>query len=547
MESFAFYFIVISNLDFSEYLSGNYRYMSFRRADQFAKLKDSYDLCIIGGGATGAGVALDATLRGYSVLLIEKGDFACQTSSKSTKLVHGGVRYLEQAVRNLDWQQFKMVYKALHERKIILQNAPHLAHPLALLTPCYSWWDRLYYRIGMWLYDKIAGSTNLEDSRGLGVNQIKKEVPGLETNRIKGGILYYDGQLNDARYALSILQEAERLGATVINYCELTSFFCSPKSLKIKHVHFKDLLGDLEHSASVRAVVNATGPYTDAIRKMANPKLGSRMKVSRGAHIVLPKSFWPSETALLIPKTDDGRVVFLIPWRGYVLVGTTDDPDVISDRPEILESEKIYLLEYFNRFAKQKASMADISSHFVGQRPLLQVQLNDALQSDTKSLVRDHEVEVDQRSKLVSIMGGKWTTYRVMASDTMDVVETEVFHVKKSVCQTQHHALGISASVDFSKEVLEGIMSTQTQQHLMETYGGQARYVWEFCQGESGGIQLLDDELPYLQGEIGYLKEFEMATSWEDVLHRRWGIGLRDEAMASRLEGIKKEAFASLD
>jgi glycerol-3-phosphate dehydrogenase len=519
--------------------------MSFRRADQFAKLKDSYDLCIIGGGATGAGVALDATLRGYSVLLIEKGDFACQTSSKSTKLVHGGVRYLEQAVRNLDWQQFKMVYKALHERKIILQNAPHLAHPLALLTPCYSWWDRVYYRIGMWLYDKIAGSTNLEDSRGLGLNQIKKEVPGLETNRIKGGILYYDGQLDDARYALSILQEAERLGATVINYCELTSFFLSPKSLKIKQVYFKDLLGKLEHAVAVRAVVNATGPYTDAIRKMANPKLGSRMKVSRGAHIVLPKSFWPSEMALLIPKTDDGRVVFLIPWRGFVLVGTTDDPDVISDQPEILEEEKIYLLEYFNRFAKQKASMSDISSHFVGQRPLLQVQLNDALQTDTKSLVRDHEVEVDQRSKLVSIMGGKWTTYRVMASDTMDVVETEVFHVKKSVCQTQHHALGISDSVNFVQEVHTGAMSADTEKHLKETYGGQARFVWEFCQKEADGIQLLDSKLPYLLGEIQYLKEFEMATSWDDVLKRRWGIALRDEGMASRLKAIKKEAFAS--
>jgi len=521
--------------------------MSFRRVDQFAKLKDSYDLCIIGGGATGAGVALDATLRGYSVLLIEKGDFACQTSSKSTKLVHGGVRYLEQAVRNVDWQQFKMVYKALHERKIILQNAPHLANPLALLTPCYSWWDRMYYRIGMWLYDKIAGSTNIKDSRGLGLNQIKREVPGLETNRIKGGILYYDGQLNDARYALSILQEAERLGATIINYCELTSFFCSPKSLKIKHVHFKDLVGDIEHSASVRAVVNATGPYTDAIRKMANPKLASRMKVSRGAHIVLPHSFWPSETALLIPKTDDGRVVFLIPWRGYVLVGTTDDPDEISDQPEILDEEKVYLLEYFNRFAKQKANLADISSHFVGQRPLLQVQLNDAMQSDTKSLVRDHEVEVDQRSKLVSIMGGKWTTYRIMASDTMDLVEAEVFHVNKSVCKTKHHTLGISVPVNFSKEISQGDVSSETAKHLEETYGGHARNVWEFCQKEPAGTQVIDRGLPYLEGEIEYLKQFEMATSWDDVLKRRWGIALRDEALASRLVAIKKEAFASLD
>jgi glycerol-3-phosphate dehydrogenase len=249
----------------------------------------------------------------------------------------------------------------------------------------------------------------------------------------------------------------------------------------------------------------------------------------------------------LIPKTDDGRVVFLIPWRGYVLVGTTDDPDEISDQPEILDEEKVYLLEYFNRFAKQKANLADISSHFVGQRPLLQVQLNNAMQSDTKSLVRDHEVEVDQRSKLVSIMGGKWTTYRIMASDTMDVVETEVFHVNKSVCKTKHHALGISVPVNFSKELSQGDVSSETAKHLEETYGGHARNVWEFCQKESEGTQVIDRGLPYLEGEIEYLKQFEMATSWDDVLKRRWGIALRDEALASRLVAIKKEAFASFD
>jgi glycerol-3-phosphate dehydrogenase len=520
--------------------------MSFNRQEQFEKLNDSYDICVIGGGATGAGVALDATLRGYKVIVMEKGDFASQTSSKSTKLVHGGVRYLEQAVRNLDWQQFKMVYKALHERKIMLQNAPHLAHPLALLTPCYSWFDRAYYRIGMWLYDKIAGSTNLKDSRGLNKKEIQKEVPALNCKKIVGGILYYDGQMNDARYALSILQEAEKLGATVLNYTELSSFTYSHKSLKIKQVHGRDLIGNKEFQFHVRAVVNATGPFTDKIRKLANPNLHERMKVSRGAHIVLEKKFWPGETALLIPKTDDGRVVFLLPWRGYVLVGTTDDADKLSENPVITEEEKTYLLTYFNRYAIEKASPSDIKAGFVGLRPLLQVQLQTAMQTDTKSLVRDHEVEVDRRSKLVSIMGGKWTTYRIMAEDTLDIVETEVLHVHKSPCLTKNHSIMGGEHFDVGLFLNSTVLNVETRRHLYETYGSLAPKVIEFCQHIPQGTDLLLDGLPYLQGEIDYLKKHEMATCWDDVLNRRWGIGLRDAEIGRKLMDIKKEAFASI-
>jgi glycerol-3-phosphate dehydrogenase len=520
--------------------------MSFNRQDQFEKLADSYDICVIGGGATGAGVALDATLRGYKVIVIERGDFASQTSSKSTKLVHGGVRYLEQAVRNLDWQQFKMVYKALHERKILLQNAPHLAHPLALLTPCYSWFDRGYYRIGMWLYDKIAGSTNLKDSRGLNKKEIQKEVPALNLKKIVGGILYYDGQMNDARYALSILQEAEKLGATVLNYTELSSFTCSHKSLKIKEVHGKDLIGNKEFQFNVRAVVNATGPFTDKIRKLANPNLQERMKVSRGAHIVLEKKFWPGDTALLIPKTDDGRVVFLLPWRGYVLVGTTDDADKLSENPVIFEEEKTYLLEYFNRYSTEKASPSDIKAGFVGLRPLLQVQLQTAMQTDTKSMVRDHEVEVDRRSKLVSIMGGKWTTYRIMAEDTLDILETDVLHVRKSPCLTKNHPIMGGDTFDVDLFLNSAILNVETRRHLYETYGSLAPKVIVFCQTIPQGTDLLLDGLPYLQGEIDYLKKHEMATCWDDILNRRWGIGLRDAELGRKLEDIKKEAFASI-
>ena len=516
--------------------------MAFNRADQIKKLSEPFDLCIIGGGATGAGVALDATLRGYRVLLIEKGDFASQTSSKSTKLVHGGVRYLEQAVKKLDWQQFKMVYKALHERKILLQNAPFLAHPLALLTPCYTWFDRVYYRIGMWLYDRIAGHTNLEPSRGLGPKQMRELSPAISLEHVRGGVLYYDGQLNDARYALAILQSAEAAGACVLNYAELTSFVHSPKSLKVKEVCFQDVISGEAYQIPVKAVVNATGPFTDAIRAMANPKLKPRMKVSRGAHIVLPATFWPGKTALLIPKTDDGRVIFVIPWREYVLVGTTDEPDTLRENPPILSEEIDYLLDYFNRYASGKASRSDVTSTFVGQRPLLQAALDAAMDSDTKSLVRDHEVEVDGRSKLVSIMGGKWTTYRVMAADTMDVLEREVLNQVPKPCLTANHVLSggnESLREQFLRDAAALSLPASTQKHLWETYGSNS---FALLQGDT---QFLHPDLPYIHSEIEYLKQHEMATCWDDVLLRRWGIALRNQGLSEEIMAIKKEAFAS--
>jgi glycerol-3-phosphate dehydrogenase len=515
--------------------------MTFHRAAQFQKIEDNlftYDVCVIGGGATGAGVALDATLRGYRVLLIEKGDFAGQTSSKSTKLVHGGVRYLEQAVKTLDWDQFKMVYKALHERKTMLQNAPHLTQALGLLTPCYSWFDRIYYRIGMWMYDKIAGSTNLKKSEGLSPKEISHLIPALDTQGMKGGILYFDGQLNDARYALAILQSAESQGATILNYAELSHFSLSPKSLKIKRIIFKDVISGNEHEISVKAVINATGPFTDAVRKMANPKLHNRMKVSRGAHIVLKKEFWPGDLSLLIPKTDDGRVVFLIPWRDYILVGTTDESDTLNENPIIKEDEKVYLLDYFNRFAKKKARSEDICSSFVGQRPLLQAALESTLNSDTKTIVRDHEVEFDQRSNLISIMGGKWTTYRVMAEDTIDVMENEIFEKSKTKCQTKNFRLHGGEKInesDWEKYCKKIAISNQTAKHLREIYGSCAMNVLEYCQKSADGLSPILPNEPFLKGEINYLKEHEMAENLDDILIRRWGLEIRDQELADRI------------
>jgi len=519
--------------------------MEFKQSVVWERVKSNvetgYDICVIGGGASGTGIALDATLRGYKVLLIEKGDFASQTSSKSTKLIHGGVRYLEQAVKKLDWQQFHMVYKALHERKAMIANAPHLAHQLGLLTPCYSYFDKMYYRIGMWLYDRIAGHTNLKDSKSVSKNTLNEIIPTLDTKGMVGGILYYDGQFNDARYALSLAKAAWRKGADVLNYVAWKEFVLSPKSLKIKKVVVQNVINGEQLEIPVKAVINAAGPFADAIRKAANPKLHHRLKVSRGAHIVLPKSFWPSATAMLIPKTDDGRVVFVIPWRDYILVGTTDDPDHLQEDPHIFEEEKQYLLGYFNRYSIKKATFKDISGVFIGQRPLIEAVINETMPEDTKSIVRDHMVEIDSRSKLVSILGGKWTTYRVMAKDTIDLLESEVFVVPRKKCLTKNYSLFSDVTFDslsFEQLTRDLHLSNDTLHHFDEVYGPEKGAVLSFCVNQLNGLKPIIEGHPYVSGEIEYLKKHEMATTLSDIIDRRWGIGLRDTNLSNEIKKV---------
>ena len=519
--------------------------MEFNHSSTWDRIRENaalgYDICVVGGGATGTGIALDAALRGYKVLLVEKGDFASQTSSKSTKLVHGGVRYLEQAVKKLDWQQFHMVYKALHERKAMIANAPHLAHPLGLVTPCYSLFEKIYYRIGMWLYDKIAGKTNLKNSTTVSNRRLKELLPTLNTKGMVGGILYYDGQFNDARYALALAKAAAHEGADVINYTAWKGFEFSQKSLKINKVNIQNLQNGEELSVSVKAVINATGPFSDALRKAANLKLKPRMKVSRGAHIVLPKVLWPSAKALLIPKTDDGRVVFVIPWRDYILVGTTDEPDTLQESPQILEEEKTYLLDYFNRYSSKTATLNDITGVFTGQRPLIEAAINQVMPEDTKSIVRDHEVEIDSRSKLVSILGGKWTTYRLMAKDTLDMLESEVFVTPQKKCKTKHY--GLFSKVEFSETAFlelakQHALEEATMKHLQEVYGPEKNLVLSHCISEPQGLKAILEGQPYLKGELSYSKKFEMSESLDDVLERRWGISIRDAAIAAEIKKV---------
>ena len=522
------------------------------RQEQLKRLENQleFDLCIIGGGATGAGIALDASLRGLKVILIEKNDFAAQTSSKSTKLIHGGVRYLEQAVKKLDWEQFKMVRKALYERTILLKNAPHLSRPLALLTPCRNWVESIYYAIGLKMYDWIAGYHNINPSKRLSKKQALALIPELNSQKLNSAVLYYDGQLDDARYCLSIIQTAVEKGAIALNYTQATGMIKSQKSLRIKTLQAKDLLSNQEYSINAKVFVNATGPFADHIRQMANPKLKPRMRVSRGAHIVLPAGVLKGDTAILVPKTDDGRVVFIIPWQDHTLVGTTDEEDTLSENPDLKDYEARYLLEYVNRLLKEPVTLEQITSGFCGQRPLLQPSLHSTMDGDTKSLVRDHEVEIDNRSKLVSIMGGKWTTYRLMAKDTLDQIYKEIFNKKVVACTTENQLLYGAKNYNFDdweKLVTEYSVSSQTAQHLMKKYGSNADKVMALTQEDTSLKELLVEGHPFIKAEVVYSIRDEMAATASDILDRRLGLGLRDKNASAKAIDFVSESLEAVN
>lgn len=491
-----------------------------------------FDLCIIGGGATGAGCALDAALRGLSVALIEKNDFASATSSRSTKLVHGGVRYLEQAFKKLDWEQFQMVRKGLHERAYMLQNAPHLAHRLALLTPSAKGFDTLYYGAGLKMYDWIAGDDNLESSEWLSKEEALQRIPTLKTEELHSAVLYYDGQFDDARYNLALVKTAVEKGCTALNYAEIMGFGYDENG-KIAATTVKDVLTGDEFEVRATVFVNATGIFSDNLRTMANPQAPARMRVSKGVHIVLPNELLKSDTAILVPKTDDGRVIFIIPWQGELLVGTTDTEDQLSDKEPILLSEEVdYLLEYVNRYLEKPVTKAQVKSGFGGLRPLLQANPN----ADTKALVRDHEVEIDEKSGLISIMGGKWTTYRAMAMDTIDAVYGQMG--KPIVeCTTERQAL--YGAEGYSPELWKILQATyhlpeKICQHLCQKYGAEAFKVAELGRKNADLQQVLVEGYSYIAAEVVYAVQTEMACTIRDVLSRRLGLELLDWQAAEK-------------
>ncbi len=505
---------------------------------------ETFDLCIIGGGATGAGCALDAALRGLKVVLIEKEDFAAATSSKSTKLIHGGVRYLEQAVKKLSWAQFVMVKKALKERRTLLKIAPHLTHPLPLLTPCFTLLEGWYYAIGLKIYDWISGTKNIGNSKWLSKSLALKRIPTLKKNKLASAVLYWDGQLDDLRFAMALVQTAAANGAVVINHITATDFIKNNKGI-LAAVQVTNTLTSTRHTIKAKQFVNATGPFADAIRQRANPTAHKRIRVSRGIHITLPKEVMPGHTAMLIPKTDDGRLIFAIPYQNELLVGTTDDECALTETefgPTKKEIE--YLLGYINRYLDVAILPKDVRSGFGGLRPLLQA----AVGSSTKELVRDHEVETDDKSGLVSILGGKWTTYRLMAKDTIDIVEKKL-NGKVSDCKTDEAILhgGTNYEPAYLFELIKKQVAWQDDitLHLLHKYGSQSLQITTMAVANIALQKRLLDNAPYTFAELQYLIATEMACTVKDVIARRWGVALTDWSKTLLLIAIVGQIMAT--
>jgi glycerol-3-phosphate dehydrogenase len=483
----------------------------------------NFDLCVIGGGATGAACALDAQLRGLRTMLVEAGDFAGATSSASTKIIHGGVRYLEEAIRGADLQEYHVLVRALHERVCMLENAPHLTRSLEFLVPSYHWIDVAYLDIGLKIYDWLAGAGRISPSRYLSREETLKRMPGLNQDRLIGSVAYADGQFDDARYNIALALNFAEAGGNALNYGRVTDFVRAASG-KIHGVVVEDRLTGDTFVVEAKAVVNATGPGSDFIRKLANPGAQGRMRPSKGAHILLPLDVFPTEDALLIPKTEDGRVLFAVPWGGRLLVGTTDE-EVTEKTDLVLTREDVdYILRHLNRYLNRPVQPDEIVSGFAGARPLVAGEEG----GDTKKLARDDVIEVDGKSGLISIMGGKWTTHRAMAEDTIHRVEEQLGQ-PRTESVTRHHVLsgGAGYTADYwmmlSKEYG---LSESTARHLASKFGTAAEKVLAIALADPSLLEPVLEGFPAIRAEVVHAAREELAANIEDVLARRIGLQL---------------------
>jgi len=467
----------------------------------------TWDLLVIGGGATGLGTAVDAAARGYDTLLLEAADFAHGTSSRSTKLVHGGVRYLQQG-------NVGLVLEALRERGRLLRNAPHLVHNQSFVVPVYDWWEGPFYGVGLKLYDVLAGKLGLGPSEWLSREETIERIPTIEPEALRGGVIYYDGQFDDARLAVTLARTAADAGATLVNYARVTELV--KRDGRVRGASVRDEESGETFEVAARVVVNATGAFTDAVRRMDDPDVADIIRPSQGIHIVLDRSFLPGDSAIMVPHTDDGRVLFAVPWHGRIIVGTTDTPldePVLEPRPR--EEELEFLLTHAVRYLTKDPARGDVLSTFAGIRPL--VAAGGAQRgsdgrggegSDTASISRDHTLIVSDGG-LVTITGGKWTTYRKMAADTVDEA-ADVGGLELRDCPTEELPL---------HGCLEGVDPGDP----LGVYGADAeplRDLWGEA-GDDGLGELLHPALPYRRAEVTWAARHEMARTVDDVLARR--------------------------
>jgi glycerol-3-phosphate dehydrogenase len=490
--------------------------------------RQQFDLLVIGGGATGCGIALDAASRGLNVALVERGDFAEGTSSRSTKLVHGGVRYLEAALLHLDRVQFNLVRDGLHERGVLLRIAPHLVNRITLVTPLYQWHEIPYVYSGLCLYDLLAGGMGLGRSRLIGRSEALQRFPMIRKEGLKAGVLYNDGQFNDARMNLALALTAIEHGAVVVNHLAVTSLV--KVADKIVGAVVRDRFSGESWEVLARGVINATGPFTDRVRLMDDPGVTPLLKVSSGVHIVLDRRFTPPDAGITIPRTEDGRVLFILPWQGYCLVGTTDEAAEPVEHPRVSEQDIDYLLRHLHRYFNLQVERTDIRAAWAGLRPLV----IDPSAHDTARLARDHQLSVSPAG-LISIVGGKWTTYRKMALDTVDyAVRTLGLTTARQCCTDRLVLVGGS---DFQADGESALVARygldpEVAHHLHFSYGNRGEDVARLSTGESG--ERLVEGHPYLKGEVLYAVREELALRAIDVVSHRLPLAFLDNGAARR-------------
>lgn len=484
-----------------------------REIDSF---NEPWDVLIIGGGATGLGAAVDAAARGYKTLLLEQHDFAKGTSSRSTKLIHGGVRYLQKG-------NIALVLEALRERGHLCRNAPHLIYHRSFFVPSYHWWEGPFYGVGLKIYDMLAGALGIEPSRALSREETLQVLPTLEPKGLRGGVIYYDGQFDDARLAITLAQTAVDLGGVVLNYMRVISL------IKEKNVLVGVTVQDMQTSKIIeiksKAIINATGVFSDSIRLLDDPQVKNVIQPSQGIHLVLDQSFLHSETAILVPHTPDGRVLFMVPWHNRIIIGTTDTP-VSSPtlEPIAAESEIDFLLEHAGKYLTKQPKRKDILSVFAGLRPLVAHE-----GKKTASLSREHTIIVSE-SGLITIAGGKWTTYRKMGEDVIDKAIL-VGGLKEHPCKTKTLKL-------------HGWRENMDPLDPWSTYGSDVEKLREILRENPEYEEILDPTLPYLKGEVIWAVRYEMAMTVEDVLSRRTRILLLDANLSIKLASVVAKLMA---
>ncbi|KAE8714749.1 Glycerol-3-phosphate dehydrogenase [Hibiscus syriacus] len=512
-----------------------------------AKSGNPFDILVVGGGATGCGVALDAATRGLRVGLVEREDFSSGTSSRSTKLIHGGVRYLEKAVFNLDYGQLKLVFHALEERKQVIENAPHLCHALPCMTPCFDWFEVVYYWMGLKMYDLVAGRRLLHLSRYYSAQESIELFPTLakkgKDKSLRGTVVYYDGQMNDSRLNVGLACTAALAGAAVLNHAEVVSFIKEEDTQRVIGARIRDNLSGQEFDTYAKVVVNAAGPFCDSLRKMANKDALPMICPSSGVHVVLPDYYSPEGMGLIVPKTKDGRVVFMLPWLGRTIAGTTDSSTSITPLPEPHEDEIQFILDAICDYLNVKVRRTDVLSAWSGIRPLAV----DPNAKSTESISRDHVVS-EEYPGLVTITGGKWTTYRSMAEDAVNAAIKSGKLSPSNGCITSNLRLiggdGWEPSlftvlaqqyVRMKKshgKIVPGVMDAAAAKHLSHAYGTLAERVASIAQDENLGKRLAHG-YPYLEAEVAYCARNEYCESAVDFIARRSRLAFLETDAAS--------------